>query len=146
DPGDGHDSRAPQGRPARAGHAPGAARQARHLLPAVPAAVQGRGAENCVDHGLRTNDDSRLKSWSAVCSPKSYLKSGPIATKNRQSLLPKLAPAKIGPISDSATAPTLTLVRQSCVSQSSHADAVSSHDPTNMLPPRTSGNRAIRFR
>ncbi len=104
------------------------------------------------DYRLRTSDYGRLQTRSqsgspAVCSPKSdYLNSGPIATKNRQSLLPKLAPAKIGPISDSATAPALMLLCQSLSFHSSQADPVSSHDPTNTLPPRTSGNRPIRFR
>ena len=45
DPGHGPDPGAPQGRAARVRHAPGAARRARHLLPAVSAAVQGPGGD-----------------------------------------------------------------------------------------------------
>ena len=43
DPGHGQDPGAAQRAPARVGHAPGAARPARHLLQAVSAAVQGPG-------------------------------------------------------------------------------------------------------
>ena len=63
-PGHGQDPRAPQGRAARGGHAPGAARAARHLLPALPAAVQGPGSAQwrvcrAADSQSEDADDSR---------------------------------------------------------------------------------------
>ncbi len=49
DPGHGQDPGAAQGRGARIGHAPGAARRARHLLQAVPAAVSRETARHEVN-------------------------------------------------------------------------------------------------